>query len=92
LTGGEPQRYPERYREADPTLLLPTGIRSVLIHGTGDDIVPASQSETYHREARAHRDDCTLELVPGDHFVHLDPASEACQRMRAALASMTPPR
>jgi acetyl esterase/lipase len=88
LVGGSPAQYPDRYEYADPTLLLPTGVRSVLISGTSENIVPVSQSETYHREATAAGDDCALELIPGDHFIHLDPESEACQRMRAALATM----
>ena len=88
LVGGAPAQHPERYQVADPTLLLPTGVRSVLITGTGDDIVPLSQSEAYHRAATAAGDDCTLEAVAGDHFIHLDPDSDACERMRAALAAM----
>jgi acetyl esterase/lipase len=88
LIGGGPMQHPDRYEYADPTLLLPTGVRSVLISGTGDDIVPVSQSEAYHREATTAGDECTVELIPGDHFIHLDPESEACQRMRAALATM----
>lgn len=89
LIGGGPAQYPARYREADPTRLLPTGVRSVLICGTDDDVVPLSQSRTYHDDAVAAGDACSLELVPGDHFVHLDPTSEACQRMRDALATMS---
>jgi acetyl esterase/lipase len=88
LVGGSPAQYPDRYASADPTLLLPTGVSSVLISGTSDGIVPHSQSEIYHREATAVGDDSRLELVPGDHFIHLDPESTACQRMRAALAEM----
>jgi acetyl esterase/lipase len=89
LIGGSPEQYPDRYQVADPIRLLPSGVRSVLISGTRDVVVPPSQSETYHRDALANGDDCTLELVPGDHFAHLDPKSEACQRMRAALATMS---
>jgi acetyl esterase/lipase len=88
LLGGSPRQHPERYLQADPTELLPTGVRSVLIHGIGDDIVPVSQSEAYHLAARRAGDDCSLERLEGDHFIHLDPNSEACQRMRDALASM----
>jgi acetyl esterase/lipase len=88
LLGGSPKQHPDRYLLADPTELLPTGVRSVLIHGISDDVVPVSQSEAYHLAARRAGDDCSLERLDGDHFIHLDPSSEACQRMRDALTSM----
>ena len=40
---------------------------------------------TYLAAATRVGDDCTLERVGGDHYAHLDPASEACTQMRAAL-------
>lgn len=86
LLGGEPEQVPERYRVADPAQLLPTRTRTVLVHSAGDDLVPISQSETYLAAAIAAGDRCTLERVGGDHFAHLDPGSEACERMRTALA------
>ncbi|MCA1710267.1 MAG: alpha/beta hydrolase [Actinobacteria bacterium] len=86
LLGGSPREVPERYAQADPVALLPSGVRTVLLHSETDALVPVSQSETYLAAAEAAGDDCTLERVPGDHFAHLDPKSEACARMRAALA------
>jgi acetyl esterase/lipase len=88
LIGGGPDDCPERYRIADPAGLLPTGVRSVLIHDCNDDAVPISQSETYVASATSAGDDSRLEVVPGDHFSHLDPSSEACQRLREVLATM----
>ena len=84
LLGGSPQQVPERYAVADPLALLPSGVRTVLIHGVADDIVPISQSEAYLAKASQ----CVLERVPGGHFVHLDPTSRACQVLRDALAAM----
>ena len=54
------------------------------MHGPADDIVPISQSTDYLAVAR----DCSLEQVPGDHFVHLDPASRPAAQLRAALATL----
>ena len=84
LLGGSPQQVPERYAVADPVALAPSGVRSVLVHGVADDVVPLSQSEDYLAVAR----DCTLERVPGGHFEHLDPASAACAALREALARL----
>jgi acetyl esterase/lipase len=86
LTGGSPAQFPERYREADPVASLPSGVRTVLVHGTGDDTVPIRQSEIYVAAATAAGDRSELVRVPGGHYEHLDPASEACTRMRAVLA------
>jgi acetyl esterase/lipase len=89
LVGGRPAERPERYREADPVDLLPSGVRSVLVHDRHDDTVPLSQSETYVTDATGAGDDSTLAVVPGNHFSHLDPTSKACARMREALATMS---
>lgn len=88
LLGGSLRQQPDRYLVADPAELVPTGVRSVLIHGISDDVVPVSQSEAYHQAARRAGDDCSIERLPGDHDIHLDPTSEAIQRMYDALASM----
>lgn len=80
LLGGDSTRL----AVADPVALVPSGVRTVLVHGVADDIVPLSQSQDYLRAAR----DCTLVEVPGDHFVHLDPRSAACDALRKALATL----
>jgi dipeptidyl aminopeptidase/acylaminoacyl peptidase len=57
----------------------------VLIHGRADTAVPFSQSEAYLAAATAAGGSCRLAEVPGDHFVHLDPRTEAVARLREAL-------
>ena len=86
MLGGDPDEVPERYAVTDPLALLPTGVRTVLIHGTDDDDVPVSQAERYVAAATAVGDDAKLLKYDGGHFEHLDPASEACELMRTALA------
>lgn len=88
LVGGSPSHYPQRYDEADPMRLLPSGVRSVLIHDEDDDVVPISQSEAYVAAARKAGDRSSLVVTAGDHFSHLDPTSEACAKLREALATM----
>ncbi|MGZ6804790.1 MAG: alpha/beta hydrolase family protein, partial [Nocardioidaceae bacterium] len=80
LLGGDTSRLPV----ADPVALVPSGVRTVLLHGPDDGIVPLSQSEDYLKVAR----DCGLVRVPGDHFAHLDPRSPACEALRKALATL----
>lgn len=85
LLGGSPEQLPERYAASDPVLLVPTGVRTVLIHGDDDEPVPLSQSQAYLAAARAAGDDCTLQVYAGGHFEHLDPAGQAADLLREAL-------
>ncbi len=85
LLGGSPEQVPERYRVADPVALLPTRVRTVLVHGEADDVVPLRQSRSYLAAAQEAGDDVRLVTVPGGHFVHLDPGTEAIAALRTAL-------
>jgi acetyl esterase/lipase len=85
LLGGGPDEVPGRYAVADPLALLPTGVRTVLIHGTDDADVPVSQAERYVAAATADGDDATLRKYVGAHFEHLEPDSEAGDLLRQAL-------
>jgi acetyl esterase/lipase len=88
LMDGTPSQHPQRYREGDPLNLLPTGVRSILVHDANDDAVPISHSEAYVAAATKAGDDSSLAVVPGDHYSHLDPSTEAWARVRKALATM----
>jgi acetyl esterase/lipase len=86
LLGGGPDDVPDRYAIADPIALLPSRVRTVLIHGSADADVPFSQSETYLAAATAAGSESTLEVYAGGHFEHLDPTSAAVDVLRRALA------
>lgn len=85
LLGGSPSEVPDRYAVADPVALAPTGVPTVIVHGVEDDVVPISQSEDYLAAAPGAT---TLLTVPGDHYAHLDPASEAVAALHRALATL----
>ena len=82
LLGGTPQEVPERYRVADPIALMPPVAEVTCVHALGDDLVPISQSRDY---TAALAPGGRLVEYAGGHFEHLDPSSEACEAMRAAL-------
>jgi acetyl esterase/lipase len=82
LLGGGPSDVPDRYALADPVALAPSGVPTTIVHGVGDDVVPISQSEDYVAACPG----TALVRVPGGHFTHLDPSSEACAALRRALA------
>jgi acetyl esterase/lipase len=78
LLGGPPQALPERYASASPAELLPLHIPQVLIHGDHDDRVPIVVSRDYAKKAIAAGDPVTLLELPGaNHFILIDPHSEA---------------
>jgi acetyl esterase/lipase len=88
LVGGPPARHPDRYELADPIALLPTGVRTVLIHGAADDTVPLAQSEDYVAAATAAGDAARLRTYAGGHFEHLEPRGEAADLLREALTAL----
>jgi acetyl esterase/lipase len=86
LLGGPPEAVPERYAVASPYALLPIGVRSTLVHGLADDVVPIEQSDRYAAAARSlgdHVDECRLPGV--DHFALIDPSTSAWASCRNAV-------
>jgi acetyl esterase/lipase len=91
LLGGSPDEQPERYAAADPVRLLPTGVPTVLVHGTQDEDVPVDVSRSYRAAAAAAGDVVTLhQLVDVDHMSLLDPQSSAWGTVLAAVAEALP--
>jgi acetyl esterase/lipase len=92
LIGGPPEQLPQRYAEADPSRLLPTGIRTVVLHGDGDAQVPVGMSVALAADARAAGDLMELHVLPGvEHFGLVDPRSAAFLHTLASLAALDPP-
>src|SRR5260370_15436925 len=78
LMGGTLEQYPDRYDASSPIELHPTGTRQVLIHGSVDDIVPASQSERFvERAGQLGEHPALIKLDGIGHFELIDPESDA---------------
>lgn len=89
LLGGGPEQMAERYGQADPVRLLPTGVPSVLLHGDADLQVPDEVSRRYAVRAAAAGDDARLVTLPGtDHFALIDPLSRAWPLVVSAIAQV----
>jgi len=70
----------------DPRRQVPLDVPVHCIHGTLDDSVPLSQSREYVAAARAAGGVAELTTIEGgDHFVLIDPASDAWRRTLAIL-------
>ena len=66
------------YLESSPAALLPLGIPVLLVHGDEDGNVPISQSNDYASKAREAGEVVEVLTIPGgDHFVVIDPSSDA---------------
>lgn len=87
--GGTPEQVPERYALASPAVLLPLGVKQVLVHGVEDTTVPISLSTGYHARASALGDSVQLVSLPGaEHFEVIDPRAKEWPRVVEAVASL----
>ncbi|MFC6286447.1 alpha/beta hydrolase [Nocardioides sp. GCM10027113] len=73
---------------ADPIRQVPLDVPVWCIHPTGDEDVPPSQSRAYVAAARAAGARAHLEEVDGDHYVVIDPTSDAWARTLAHLDTL----
>ena len=73
---------------ADPVEQVPLDIPVHCVHGIDDDVVPISQSREYVRAAKAAGAQVALTEVAGDHFVVIDPRSEAWRQTLGILEAL----
>lgn len=76
------------YAPADPTTQIPLNVPVRCIHGTDDDDVPISQSIGYVERAKTAGADAELVRFEGDHFVVIDPLSQAWARTLKILETL----
>ncbi|MEO6604424.1 MAG: alpha/beta hydrolase [Aeromicrobium sp.] len=76
------------YAQADPTAQIPLKVPVRCIHGMDDDIVPISQSIGYVERANTAGADAELLRIEGDHFVLIDPSSQAWVRTLKILEAL----
>jgi acetyl esterase/lipase len=92
LMGGDPDRYPGRYAQADPAHLLPATAPVRLVHGELDDVVPSAMSLEYAERAAIAGGDVACDVLPGfGHFEVIDPLSGAWSRVLSAFRSLSRP-
>jgi acetyl esterase/lipase len=88
LLGGTAKQQPGRYADASPADHLPLGVRTVVIHGTKDNVVPLAMSRSFVERARAAGDDIRLAMPEdADHFDVVDPKSRAWTEVLNVLSS-----
>ena len=77
FVGGTPQSQPERFEAADP-MRHSSDARRTLLHGTNDDVVPISLSESFVQARGADPGVVRVARIEGaDHFDVIDPTLEA---------------
>ncbi|MFE2183154.1 alpha/beta hydrolase family protein [Streptomyces sp. NPDC059455] len=90
--GGGPDEVPENFDAANPTRHLPLGKKTLLAHGTADEVVPPSLSASYAANGQRVGDSCELLLLQdAGHFDVIDPRSEHWRTIEAATARLLEP-
>jgi len=92
LLGGGPAEQPARYAATDPAQLIPLGVPVRIVHGTADDRVPFTMSQSFAAQDRAAGDRVQLDvLAGGGHFDVIDPLSAAWPMVLAAFRTVAVP-
>jgi acetyl esterase/lipase len=88
LGGSESESTPLADR-LSPIALLPSGVRSVLVHGERDRLVPLAMATDYVDAAKAHGDDARLVVIAdAGHFDVVDPTSFTWPATREAVRAV----
>jgi acetyl esterase/lipase len=88
FVGGTPQSQPEQFEAADP-MRHSSNVRRALLHGTNDDDVPISLSESFVRTREADPGEVRLVRIgAANHFDLIDPQSEAWEIVVSSVRSL----
>jgi acetyl esterase/lipase len=80
LTGQASTMRPDVFSDTSPAEMLPSGVRTVLIHGELDVISPLRAGQDYARRAQAAGDEAEVLVLPGgSHYDEVAAASPAWQ-------------
>lgn len=89
LLGGLPEDRSQRYINASPIDLLPSGTRTVLITGKQDTTVPLSHINPYYEEAKAKGDWIkNIKVDQAAHFEVIAPGSTAWPAIRKSIRKL----
>ncbi|MEP6817163.1 MAG: alpha/beta hydrolase [Marmoricola sp.] len=91
LMGGTPEAVPARYALGDPLSLAPAPCPVACLHGTDDDVVPATQSTGYVKVASKAGGTASYDQVPGTHFTIIDPNDRAWATTSRLVARLAGP-
>jgi acetyl esterase/lipase len=89
---GSPSEIPDHYREADPMELSISAAEQWLVHGTEDEVVPASFSRDYlaaKQKSPRKEDVHLLEIARAGHFDLIDPRSQAWNQVQELVLRLT---
>ncbi|MEV8586657.1 alpha/beta hydrolase [Streptomyces sp. NPDC051180] len=86
---GEPAEFEARAALADPSVLLPTGIATTVVHGREDLVVPCVVAEAYAEAAGKAGEETGLTFLEEvGHFPLIDPAADACAVVAEEIAQL----
>jgi acetyl esterase/lipase len=89
LMGGMPDSVPDRYLQVDPIARVPLGVRSRLLQGYLDQIVPIDQARSFAARASAAGDESQWTLLEASgHFDAVSPLSPVFYHVLDELRSL----
>ncbi|MFD9910814.1 alpha/beta hydrolase [Streptomyces sp. NPDC059063] len=81
--------YEERVAQADPAVLLPTGIATAVVQGRTDIVVPQAVADAYADAAAKAGEVVGLTLLEDvGHFPLIDPSADACAVVAEEIAQL----
>jgi len=89
LLGGSFEEVPDRYRNASPVTLLPTGITQIVIYGSDDPAVPPELGQAYVEASKLLDESIGFLVIPNaSHFELIAPWTSSWPIVEAAVKSL----
>jgi pimeloyl-ACP methyl ester carboxylesterase len=89
LVGGSFEEVPNRYSNASPITLLPTGIDQILVYGADDPAVPAELGQSYIKTGKSCKENIGLCIIPkASHFELIAPWTSSWPIVQGIVKSL----
>ena len=89
LLGGSFEDVPDRYRNASPATLLPSGITQIVIHGSDDPAVPPELGQAYVEAGKLLGESIGFFVIPkASHFELIAPWTSSWPVVEASVKSL----
>jgi acetyl esterase/lipase len=89
LLGGDPAEVSDRFAQASPVDMLPTGVRQIVVHGSDDPVVPPLAGQLYVAAADSAGEKVGLIVIPdAAHFEVVAPWTYCWPMIEASVLSL----
>jgi len=89
LLGGSISEVPDRYRNASPAALLPTGVKQIVVYGSDDPAIPPELGRAYIDAGNSHGEKIGFVVIPNAaHFELIAPWTASWLMVEASIKSL----